>query len=212
MKDKKYLRLLEGNQLWAHTQTFHNPGFFKNLSIAQKPEYLWIGCADSRVNANEITNTQAGEMFIHRNIANMVVSTDVNLLSVLDYAVNILDINHIIVCGHYGCGGIKAAMEQKSFGFVDSWLSKIKDVYNKYYKELEAIPDLIARQERLVELNVIEQVHDLAKTTIVQGAWKKRKLQIHGWVYSLEDGIIKELNTIIDEPGDLEPIFRYNNL
>jgi carbonic anhydrase len=212
MIDKEYKRLLEGNSLWAQTKKFNDPEYFKKLSLTQKPQYLWIGCSDSRVPANEITNTVSGEVFVHRNIANLALVNDMNMLSVLDYAVSILGVKHIIVCGHYGCGGIKAAMSQESFGFVDSWLRNIKEIYNKHCKELDAIVDIEERANRLTELNVIEAVANLAKTKTVQRAWKERTLQIHGWVYGLNDGLIKELDTIIDNPDDLPSIFRYSQL
>ena len=210
--DKSYKRLIDGNRMFALEKRHDDPEYFKNMSLKQTPEYLWVGCSDSRVPANEITGTESGQIFVHRNIANMVVCTDMNLLSVLDYAVNILNVRHVIVCGHYGCGGIRAAMTDISYGFVDSWLRNTKEVYTKHSLELEAISDLSKREDRLVELNVIEQVRELAKTKIVQSAWKKRKLEIHGWVYGLNDGLIKELNTIMDEVEDLEPIFRYKNI
>jgi carbonic anhydrase len=210
--DKEYLRLLEGNKLWAQTKKFSDPDYFKKLSLGQKPQYLWIGCSDSRVPANEVTNTVSGEVFVHRNIANLALHTDINLLSVLDYAVTILGVSHIIVCGHYGCGGIKAAMTNESFGFVETWLRNIKEVYAKYEGELDSISNLDLRADRLTELNVIEQVKNLAKTKAVQRAWKERSLQIHGWVYGLDNGMIKELDTIIDQLDDLQPIFRYKEI
>ncbi|HSH64545.1 MAG TPA: carbonic anhydrase [Bacteroidia bacterium] len=176
----------------------------------QSPQYLWIGCSDSRVPANEITNTESGEIFVHRNIANVVVHTDMNLLSVLYYAVEVLHVKHVIVCGHYGCGGVIAAMTNKDNGFVNNWLRNIKEVYEKHSKELLAITDMRERENRLVELNVIEQVHNLAKTRIVQQAWKRRELQVHGWVYGFDNGLIKDLKVMVDEISDLEPIFRYD--
>jgi carbonic anhydrase len=210
--EQSYKKLIDGNRKFAMEKKQDDPDYFKRLSLGQEPQYLRIGCSDSRVPANEVTRTVSGEIFVHRNIANMVVHTDVNLMSVLDYAVSILKVKHIIVCGHYGCGGIKAAMKPESFGFVDSWLRKIKEVYIKHADELNKIEDFEKRANRLCELNVIEQVRDLAKTRIVQEAWKIRKLQIHGWVYGLEDGLIKELNTIIDQIQDLEDIFHYKNI
>ncbi|MBA3970716.1 MAG: carbonic anhydrase, partial [Bacteroidetes bacterium] len=170
----------------------------------------WIGCSDSRVPANEITGTTSGQMFVHRNIANVVVHTDMNLLSVLYYAVEVLRVKHVIVCGHYGCGGVISAMNNKDNGFVDNWLRNIKEVYGKYSKELDAIEDVKMRENRLVELNVIEQVHNLAKTKIVQQAWKRRELQVHGWVYGMDDGLIHDLKVMVDEIEGLEPIFRYD--
>ena len=208
--EKSYNRLLIGNKKWSSEKLKQDPDFFKNLTIGQNPEYLWIGCSDSRVPANEITDTRSGQMFVHRNIANMVVHTDLNLLSVLYYAVEVLHVKHVIVCGHYGCGGVIAAMDNKDNGFVNNWLRNIKEVYEKHKFELESISDLKARENRLVELNVHEQVHNLAKTRVVQEAWKKRKLQIHGWVYGLNNGLITDLHVMMDEISDLEPIFRYD--
>ncbi len=208
--EKSYARLIEGNKSWAAEKLRENPDFFKNLVLGQHPEYLWIGCSDSRVPANEITNTKSGEIFVHRNIANVVVHTDMNLLSVLYYAVEVLHVKHVIVCGHYGCGGVIAAMNNKDNGFVNNWLRNIKEVYLKYSKELESISDLQQRENRLVELNVVEQVHNLAKTRIIQQAWKRRELQIHGWVYGFENGLIRDLKVMMDEISDLEPIFRYD--
>ena len=205
-----YKRLLQGNQQWAAEKLKSNPNYFKDLSLGQNPEYLWIGCSDSRVPANEITGTKSGEIFVHRNIANVVVHTDMNLLSVLYFAVEVLHVKHIIVCGHYGCGGVQAAMSNADQGFVNNWLRNIKEVYNKFAAELDIIQDPKQRENRLVELNVMEQVHNLSKTKIVQEAWKKRQLQVHGWVYGFDDGLIKDLNVMVDEISDLEPIFRYN--
>jgi carbonic anhydrase len=208
--DESYQRLLIGNKKWSAEKLKQDPDFFKNLTLGQNPEYLWIGCSDSRVPANEITGTKSGQMFVHRNIANMVVHTDMNLLSVLYYAVDVLHVKHVIVCGHYGCGGIVAAMGNKDNGFVNNWLRNIKEVYERHKIELEAIVDMKERENRLVELNVVEQVHNLGKTRIVQEAWKKRKLQIHGWVYGFNDGLIKDLHVMMDEISDLETIFRYD--
>lgn len=204
-----YNRLLEGNRRFALSKQFEDPEFFKKLSIGQKPDYLWIGCSDSRVPANEITSTTSGQIFVHRNIANLVVHTDMNFLSVLEYAVNFLGVKHVIVCGHYGCGGVKASMTNDLHGFVDNWLVNIKNVYNKYEKELNAITDIDKREDRLVELNVIEQVRNVAKTTIVQQAWKERSLHIHGWVYGINSGLITDLCCIHDEQEDIENIYRY---
>lgn len=204
-----YNSLLEGNRQWVKETLDKNPDFFKNLVAQQTPEVLWIGCSDSRVPANEITRTQPGDIFVHRNIANMVVHSDMNLLSVLDYSVNILKVKHVIVCGHYGCGGVKAAMGNGQNGLVDNWLRHIKDVYRIYSHELEDIQDEQARFERFVELNVIEQVFNVSKTSIIQNNWKDRNYPIiHGWVYSLETGLIKDLNVSIQNQQDLPPIFR----
>ncbi len=204
-----YNRLLQGNRDWAAIKTKEDPEFFKNLTMGQNPEYLWIGCSDSRVPANEITDTKSGEIFVHRNIANLVVHTDMNLMSVVYYAVEVLRVKHIIVCGHYGCGGVLAAMENSDQGFVNNWLRHIKEVYQKNVIELESIQDFKERSNRLVELNVIEQVRNLAKTKVVQNAWKNRTVQVHGWVYGFNDGLITDLNAMHDELIDLEPIFRY---
>jgi len=205
-----YERLLEGNRNWSVQKLKEDPDYFKGLTLGQQPEYLWIGCSDSRVPANEITGTKSGEIFVHRNIANVVVHTDMNLLSVLYYAVEVLHVKHVIVCGHYGCGGVIAAMGNKDNGFVNNWLRNIKEVYEKHNTELNAISDIKEREKRLVELNVIEQVHNLAKTRIVQKAWKRGELQVHGWVYGFENGLIKDLKVMMDEITDLEPIFRYD--
>jgi carbonic anhydrase len=209
--DKAYQKLIDGNRRFALEKKFDDPEYFKKLSLGQKPDYLWIGCSDSRVPANEVTNTESGEMFVHRNIANMVVHTDFNLMSVLEYAVNVLEVKHIIVCGHYGCGGVRASMTNKTFGLVDKWLRNIKDVYNKHRTELEQIEDLDKRSDRLTELNVIEQVQHLAETKIVQKAWHDgRSVQIHGWVYGLNSGLITELKAVYDDKGDIDPIYRYD--
>src|SRR6478735_126786 len=181
---KTYERLLLENKAWAAEQVHKDPDFFKRLAELQAPEILWIGCSDSRVPANQITGTQPGEIFVHRNVANLVINTDVNVLSVLDFAVNHLKIRHVIVCGHYGCGGVKAAITQKDFKFVlNMWLRNIKDVYRLHHEELDKIADEEKRVDRLVELNVQEQVYNLAKTSIIQRAWKQEKRpDLHGWV------------------------------
>lgn len=206
-----YKRLMDGNLKYAMSKKFEDPEYFKKLSLGQTPDYLWIGCSDSRVPANEITGTESGEIFVHRNIANVVVHTDMNLMSVLEYAVNVLKVKHIIVCGHYGCGGVRAAMGNGSFGLVDNWLRNIKDVYHEHKAELEAIEDLDKRADRLTELNVMDQAKNLAKTRIVQNVWHSgEKLEIHGWVYGMNSGLIKELNTIFDEREDIEGIYHYD--
>jgi len=201
-----YEKLLLENKAWAQEKVAEDPDYFNRLATLQKPEFLWIGCSDSRVPANEITGTHPGEIFVHRNIANLVVNTDVNLLSVLDYAVNHLQVKHVIVCGHYGCGGVKAASTTEDYNLVlNMWLRNIKDVYRLHRHELDKIKDEEARNERLVELNVREQVMNLAKTSIIQHAWKKHKLpHLHGWVYGLKNGLIKpvfemEAGTKIDQ-------------
>ncbi len=210
MMDKAYQKLIEGNRRFALEKKFDDPQYFKKLSLGQKPDYLWIGCSDSRVPANEVTSTESGEMFVHRNIANVVIHTDFNLMSVLEYAVNVLGVKHIIVCGHYGCGGVRAAMTHKTYGLVDKWLRNIKDVYNKNRIELDNIEDEDKRADRLTELNVIQQVQHLAETKIVQKAWHDgRSVQIHGWVYGLNSGLITELKAVYDDKGDIDPIYRY---
>ena len=171
--EKSYARLIENNKTWVAEQLQLDPNFFENLSKGQTPEYLWIGCSDSRVPAESITGTDPGEMFVHRNIANMVVHSDMNMLSVLSYAVEVLKVKHVIVCGHYGCGGVMAAMKNQQFGLIDNWLRHIKDVYRYHHKELDKIEDETLRARRFVEVNVQEQVHDLGKTSIVQNAWKR---------------------------------------
>ena len=208
--DKSYQKLIDGNRRFALEKKFDDPEYFKKLSLGQKPDYLWIGCSDSRVPANEVTSTESGEIFVHRNIANLVVHTDLNLLSVLEYAVKHIQVKHIIVCGHYGCGGVRASMTNQSFGLVDNWLRNIKDVYNVNSNELDAIEDLDKRADRLTELNVIEQVRNLAKTTIVQEAWKTRALHLHGWVYGINSGLITDLSVIHDGREDIDPIYRFD--
>jgi carbonic anhydrase len=190
---RSYEKLLLENKAWAAEQVNKDPDFFKRLAELQAPEILWIGCSDSRVPANQITGTQPGEIFVHRNVANLVINTDVNVLSVLDFAVNHLKIKHVIVCGHYGCGGIKAATTKTDFKPVlNMWLRNIKDVYRLHRQELDGIKEEEKRVDRLVELNVQEQVYNLAKTSIIQRSWKEEKRpDLHGWVYGLKDGIIK---------------------
>ena len=204
--------LLLNNKAWAEDRIAENPDYFKKLAALQTPEYLWIGCSDSRVPANEVTGTAPGEIFVHRNIANMVVHTDINLLSVLTYAVDVLEVKHIIVCGHYGCGGVKAAMGNDYLPLINNWLRNIKDVYKANRTELKSIQDEEKQFDRLVELNVLEQVHHLAETNIVQGAWKKREMPlVHGWVYGLNNGIIKPLITVGPD-SEMDPLYKYTNL
>ena len=210
--EKAYKKLLQNNKKWVAEQLDIDPAFFKDLAKGQAPEYLWIGCSDSRVPANEITGTKPGEMFVHRNIANMVVHSDMNLLSVLSYAVEVLKVKHIIVCGHYGCGGVMAAMGNKEYGLIDNWLRHIKDVYRMHHEELDAIKDKKERADRFVEVNVMEQVLDLGKTSIVQSAWKnKQPLHVHGWVYGIHDGIIKDLDVTCRGTKDLHSIYRFTS-
>ncbi|MCX6336662.1 MAG: carbonate dehydratase [Bacteroidetes bacterium] len=207
-----YQQLLAHNKSWASKKLAQDPEYFSRLVELQEPEYLWIGCSDSRVPANEITGTNPGEIFVHRNVANMVVHTDLNMLSVLQYAVEVLKVKHIIVCGHYGCGGVRAAMTNHNLGIINKWLRNIKDVYRIHRKEIDAIETEDTRVNRLVELNVQEQVMNLAKTSIVQKAWKsEQRPHIHGWVYDLHDGIIKPVFEIA--PGDhIDPIYEFDDL
>lgn len=196
-----YRRLLLNNRAWVKDKLDLRADFFTASALAQNPEYLWIGCSDSRVPAEEVTGTQPGELFVHRNVANLVVHTDFNILSVLQYAVDVLKVKHIIVCGHYGCGGVKTAMSKRDLGLINKWLRNIKDVYRFHATELDAIPDLEQRTDRLVELNVIEQVGHISDISFVQHAWKDhRRPMLHGWVYDMNTG---ELNDIIKiDPGE----------
>lgn len=206
-----YKSLLDNNKKWVESKLNEDPDFFKKLAKGQQPPVLWIGCADSRVPANQIIGAQPGEVFVHRNIANMVIHSDMNMLSVLDYAVNVLKVQHVIVCGHYGCGGVKAAMGNQSFGLIDNWIRHIKDVYRFNKGELDNIVDEEARFDRYVELNVKEQVFDLATTSIVQNAWKKGQgLMLHGWVYAIESGIVKDLDVNVSNERELDETFQLN--
>jgi len=208
-----YEKLLLENKAWAAEKTSEDPEYFERLSQLQAPEFLWIGCSDSRVPANEITGTQPGEIFVHRNVANLVVNTDVNLLAVLDFAVTHLQVKHVIVCGHYGCGGIKAAATKIDYRPVlNMWLRNIKDVMRHHRQELENITEEETRLDRLVELNVQEQVYNLAKTTIIQRCWEKEKRpDLHGWVYGLKDGIIKPVFEM-KAGSPIDPLYKYEKL
>ncbi len=210
---KVYEKLLIENKAWANEKVEADPEYFSRLAKLQTPEFLWIGCSDSRVPANEITRTQPGEIFVHRNIANMVVNTDVNLLAVLDYAVNYLKVKHVIVCGHYGCGGVKAAITNNDFQPVlNMWLRNIKDVYRLHRAELDAISDETRKVNRLTELNVQEQLSNLAKTSIIQRAWKhEQRPHLHGWVYGLNDGIIKAVLEM-KAGTHIDDIYEYGDL
>ncbi|MVM39834.1 carbonate dehydratase [Spirosoma sp. HMF3257] len=191
---QEYQRLLLNNKAWAMDKLAEDESFFERMALDQKPNFLWIGCSDSRVPAEEITQVEPGEIFVHRNVANLVVHTDMNMLSVLQYAVEVLKVKHVIVCGHYGCGGVKAAMSNKDLGLINKWLRSIKDVYHRNEQELNLLADEQDRFERLVELNVHEQVRNLAQTTIIQRSWKKFDApHLHGWVYGLKTGLIKEI-------------------
>lgn len=205
-----YEGLLEGNKKFIEGALAEDPEYFDKLANGQKPPVLWIGCADSRVPANQITNTAPGEIFVHRNIANMVIHSDMNMLSVLDYAVNVLKVKHVIVTGHYGCGGVNAAMGNNQFGLIDNWLRHIKDVYRLHADELDAIADETERSNRLVELNVIENVNNLCKTSIVQNAWKNgQELAVHGWVYSLSTGLINDMGVSTSSNENMDAVFKF---
>jgi carbonic anhydrase len=187
-------KLLHNNRSWAADRIQRDPSFFTRLARQQAPEFLWIGCADSRVPANEIVGLDPGELFVHRNVANVVVHTDLNCLSVLQFAIDVLHIKHVIVCGHYGCGGIRAAMEKDSHGLIDNWLRHVQDVARAHEVKLNSIPTFDARVDKLCELNVIDQVQNVARTTVVQDAWRRgHEVQLHGWIYGLKDGLITDL-------------------
>ena len=204
-----YEKLLLQNKAWVAQKNMEDDQFFNRLAGIQKPDFLWIGCSDSRVPANEITGTNPGEIFVHRNIANMVVHTDMNLLSVLDYGVNVLEVKHVIVCGHYGCGGLRAAMGNQQFGIIDNWIRHIKDVYHMYFEELESIKDEKERENAFAEYNVIEQVFDLSQTSIIQNSWSKRGGPwVHGWIYDIRNGLIKDLKVSMNSNVDLPPVYK----
>ncbi len=207
---EEYQKLLLQNKAWVEQKKREQPQFFEKLAIVQTPKFLWIGCSDSRVPANEITGTEPGEIFEHRNIANMVVHTDMNMLSVLDYAVNVLEVKHVIVCGHYGCGGVRAALTNKQFGIIDNWIRHIKDVYRLNQEELDAINDPVQKERRFIELNVVEQVYDLSKTSIIQNAWQRfKRPYIHGWVYDIGNGEIKDLNISLSHDSDMPAVYKF---
>jgi carbonic anhydrase len=210
---QSYTKLLHGNQEWVRQQLAKDPDLFSRLSLGQSPHTLWIGCSDSRVPANVITGSEPGSIFVHRNIANTVVHTDMNLLSVMQYAVDVLQVKHVIVCGHYGCGGIIASMTNNQYGIVDNWLRNIKDEYILHRDELESIENESERAKRMVELHVIEGVYNVCRTSIIKNAWEKRKdgllyPQVHGWVYSLQDGLIQDLNVSMCGPDDVPLLVR----
>lgn len=207
--NKFYNQLLENNKNWVASKIAVDPNYFKKLSLGQTPPVLWIGCADSRVPANEIIGAEPGEVFVHRNIANMVVHSDMNMLSVLDYAVNVLKVKHVIVCGHYGCGGVQAAMTNMHIGLIDNWIRHIKDVYRFHRDELDAISDETSRFNRFVELNVFEQVLDLGKTSIVQAAWERgQDLHIHGWVYDIANGLVQDQKVTLKDNNSLSDVYK----
>ncbi|MEZ4902418.1 MAG: carbonic anhydrase [Spirosomataceae bacterium] len=207
---QSYKKLLLANKSWAAEQLMVDENYFEQLAADQHPEFLWIGCADSRVPANEVTGTAPGELFVHRNVANLVIHTDMNMLSVLQYAVEVLKVKHILVVGHYGCGGVKASMTNKDFGLINKWLRNIKEVYEKHETELTAITDEAKRFDRLVECNVLEQVKNLAKTTIIQKAWAQGEYpHLHGWVFDLKTGLINPIAEILSN-AEIDPIYRYD--
>lgn len=207
---ESYKSLLLANKAWVKEKLQIDENFFKELAKGQRPEYLWIGCSDSRVPAEEITGTNPGDIFVHRNIANLVLHTDINLQSVLHYAIEVLEVKHIIVCGHYGCGGIRAAMTRQRFGIMDEWLRNIKDVYHQYRDEIAGVGDTENQTDRLVELNVLEQLRNITKTRTIQKAWKHHnRPTLHGWVFNIADGSIKSLYKII--PGSpVEDIYAFD--
>ena len=207
--EKFYKSLLDNNKAWVAETLENDPTYFEKLADGQQPPVLWIGCADSRVPANQIIGAKPGEVFVHRNIANMVIHSDINMLSVLDYAVNVLKVKHVIVCGHYGCGGVQTAMTNKQVGIIDNWIRHIKDVYRFHKDELDAIKNEQDRFDRFVELNVYEQVQDLAKTSIIQNAWeRKQEIHLHGWVYGINNGIIKDLDITLKNNQTLEEVYQ----
>lgn len=206
---ESYKKLLAQNKTWANDRLKTDAEYFSRNATTQTPEFLWIGCSDSRVPANEVTGTEPGEIFVHRNIANLVIHTDLNVLSVVQYAVQVLKVKNIIVCGHYGCGGVKAAMSNQHFGMLNKWLRNIKDTYRMHRKELESIPNFDDRADRLTELNVAEQCMNLAKTSIIQQAWREeQRPNILGWVYHIENGILDEVCKL-DSATEIDPIYRY---
>lgn len=201
--------LFENNRAWAARMTAHDSQFFRKLAAQQAPQYLWIGCSDSRVPANEIIGLLPGEVFVHRNIANAVIHTDLNCLSVIQYAVEVLQVEHIIVCGHYGCGGVRAAMHNREFGLIDNWLRHLKDVYHKHADALDAVEDDSQRFQHFCELNVIEQVYNVCHTTIVQGAWRRgQPLSVHAWIYDVADGLLKDLDLTITHADEIQALYR----
>lgn len=201
--------LFRNNRAWAERIKAEEPDFFKKLAEQQTPQFLWIGCADSRVPANEIMGLLPGEVFVHRNVANLVIHTDMNCLSVLQYAIEVLKVKHILVTGHYGCGGVQAALENREFGLIDNWLRHIKDVYRVYEADFEKITDPTARLDLLCELNVAEQVANVCHTTIVQNAWKRgEQVSVHGFIYSIKNGLLKDLGVNISGLDELAPIYR----
>lgn len=209
MEQDFYKKILDNNKKFVEETLKVDPDFFNDLAKAQHPPLLWIGCSDSRVPANQITGTKPGEVFVHRNIANMVIHSDMNMLSVLDYSVNVLKVKHVIVCGHYGCGGVKAAMGNQSIGIIDNWIRHIKDVYRLHQTYLDGIADEDERFNKFVEVNVKEQVFDLAKTSIVQAAWRNgQDLTLHGWAYGLNSGYVTDLDVTLTSEKNLDTVYQ----
>lgn len=209
MNTEFYKKILDNNKKWVKSQLAIDKDYFKDLAKGQQPPLLWIGCSDSRVPANEIIGAKPGEVFVHRNIANMVIHSDMNMLSVLDYAVNVLKVKHIIVCGHYGCGGVKAAMGNQSIGLIDNWIRHIKDVYRLHEHYLNTLEDEEERFNKFVEVNAQEQVFDLAKTSIVQNAWRNgQELSLHGWTYGLNSGYVTDLGVNMSSNSELDEVYR----
>ncbi len=209
MSSDFYKKILDNNKKWVENQLATDAEYFKDLAKGQQPPLLWIGCSDSRVPANEIIGAKPGEVFVHRNIANMVIHSDMNMLSVLDYAVNVLKVKHVIVCGHYGCGGVKAAMGNQSIGLIDNWIRHIKDVYRLHEHYLNTIEDAEERFNKFVEVNVQEQVFDLAKTSIVQNAWRNgQALTLHGWIYGLNSGYVTDLDVNMSSNDELDEVYQ----
>jgi carbonic anhydrase len=206
-------QLFENNRDWARAQTARDPEFFRRLAAQQAPEYLWIGCSDSRVPANEICGLLPGEMFVQRNVANVVVHSDLNLLSVVQFAVDVLRVRHVIVCGHYGCGGVRAALQASRHGLIDNWLQHVRDVHRAHRERIDALPDEGARADLLCELNVAEQVSNVCETTIVEDAWDRgQPLAVHGWVYRLEDGLLRDLGITVHGRDDVAAVARFAGL
>ncbi len=209
MSNDFYKKILDNNKKWVENQLAIDVEYFKDLAKGQQPPLLWIGCSDSRVPANEIIGAKPGEVFVHRNIANMVIHSDMNMLSVLDYAVNVLKVKHVIVCGHYGCGGVKAAMGNQSIGLIDNWIRHIKDVYRLHETYLNTIEDEEERFNKFVEVNAQEQVFDLAKTSIVQNAWRNgQELTLHGWTYGLNSGYVTDLDVNMSSNEELDEVYQ----
>lgn len=207
MRDLK--NLFDNNRNWVKTRLTENPDFFKKMVAIQNPKYLWIGCSDSRMPPNEIVGLAPGELFVHRNVANLVLHTDINCLSVVQFAIEVLKVRHIIVCGHYGCSGVEAAMENKQHGLIDHWLCNIKDLHHDHRQELSGIQSHDDKFRRLCELNVHQQVHNLCYTQFVQNAWDRgQPLSVHGWIYDLADGLLRDLNLCLDDPKDIDALYR----